>query len=80
MCNVCAYEIAAYNMDLAPLSFLRTVIPGSFVTSQDRFLIMVRYSMADSQGEFELYATPSSPLVFYDAIHYAVYEQPVTEV
>ena len=63
MCSVCAYEIAAYNMDLAPLSFLCIVISGSFLTPQNRILIMVHYSMADRQGKFILYAAPSR-LVF----------------
>jgi hypothetical protein len=47
MGKVCPYEIAAYDMDLAHFSFLRSVIPGSFLTPQNPFLITVRFSMAD---------------------------------
>jgi hypothetical protein len=47
MCNICPYEIAAYDMDLAYFSFLHSVVPGSFLTPQSPFLIAVRFSMAD---------------------------------
>jgi hypothetical protein len=80
MGNVCPYEIATYDMDLAHFPFLRIVIPDSFLTPQSPFLITAHFSMADfSQGKFILPAAPSR-LVFFGAVYYAIFEQPLTEV
>ena len=43
MGNVCPYEIVAYDIDLAHFSFMRSVIPGSFLTPQSPFLITVLF-------------------------------------
>ena len=39
------WEIAGYNTDLDPFSYLHSDIPGSFLTPQSPFSIMVGYSL-----------------------------------